>query len=225
MWSLFDEVHFFMHFGNPPRGLPFTPFLLFHVTPEELVALDRLRFQHLHRVIYAHRRCWPLGWRFELVLSLIITSRPYPDDPRWICRKATEWRRPFIQDHPSESFLGNQRNSSFFQKRQRVENAESYYDAGALVVWKMPRAPRGKPNGKAYRIYMHLPNLTMWGLLRTIFKEGLCSSLFYLALWTDVLSSGSQVLETERQAEVMHARRQLGRCPAISFCDQILIRS
>ena len=61
-----------------------------------------------------------------------------------------------------------------------MENAESYYDAGALVVWKMPRAPRGKPNGKAYRIYMHLPNLTTWGLLRTIFKEGLCSSLFYL---------------------------------------------
>ena len=44
----------------------------------------------------------------------------------------------------------------FFQKRQRVENAESYYDAGALVVlvvWKMPCAPRGKLNGKAYRIY------------------------------------------------------------------------
>lgn len=111
----------------------------------------------------------------------------------------------------------------FFQKRQRVENAESYYDAGALVVlvvWKMPCAPRGKLNGKAYRIYPIWPNLTMWtmwGLLRTIFKEGLCSSFFYRALWTDVLSSGSQVLETERQAEVMHARRQLGRCSAIFF--------
>jgi hypothetical protein len=121
----------------------------------------------------------------------------------------------------AKSFLGNQRNSSFFQKRQRVENAESYYDAGALVVlvvWKMPCAPRGKLNGKAYRIYPIWPCGPCGGSWEPYSKRGFVHLFSILcALWTDVLGSGSQVLETERQAEVMHARRQLGRCSAIFF--------